>query len=240
MSPAQPRSILLIDDDAISREVMQMTLEMHGYFVVAAEDGLSALEVLRDGPELETILMDTQMPGLSGVDLIAALRAASQARVVAISASDPGEALRKAADGFLLKPIEVANLTALLTFDPPPASASTKSVASIALLDPTVFAKLKAMMPAAALKEIYMATAADLGGRLQSLEAAMDSINTREVSRIAHSIKGGCAMVGLTGAREAAARLEVSNLPVTWEFELVQLHIALQGLESMLASDFSA
>ena len=47
-------------------------------------------------------------------------------------------------------------------------------------------------------------------------------------------------MVGLTGAREAAARLETINLPVTWLSELAQLHFALSGLKGMLGVDFPA
>jgi HPt (histidine-containing phosphotransfer) domain-containing protein len=108
------------------------------------------------------------------------------------------------------------------------------------VIDPGVLGKLKAMMPASAVREIYAATAADLAGRLLTLQTAMDTANSADVARIAHAIKGGCAMVGLTSARDAAARLEISNLPVTWPEELSQLHIALRGLEGMLGDDFPA
>lgn len=249
MPSANQRSILIIDDDAISREVMQMTLEMHGYSVETSEDGKAALQLLADNPEPATILMDTQMPGLSGVELIAALRNACRARIVAISASEPGEAVRNAADGFLLKPVQVESLAKMLAS---PAAqgireesaagqaAVADDAASAQVIDPIVFGKLKAMMPPASLREVYAATASDMKTRLASLQAAMDAANVPEVSRIAHSIKGACAMVGLTGARETAARLEISNLPVTWPGELAQLHIALRGLEGMLADDFPA
>ena len=95
MPSANPRSILIIDDDAISREVMQMTLEMHGYAVETAEDGAAAL-VLLAGTKPTTILMDTQMPGLSGVELIAALRDVCQARIIAISGEYEAGALHGA------------------------------------------------------------------------------------------------------------------------------------------------
>jgi CheY-like chemotaxis protein/HPt (histidine-containing phosphotransfer) domain-containing protein len=253
MPSANQRSILIIDDDAISREVMQMTLEMHDYAVETAEDGQAALQLLAEGRLPATILMDTQMPGLSGVELIGALRDAlrkeSKARIVAISASEPGEAVRNAADGFLLKPVQVGSLAKMLASpaaqaaDAEPASGpptDAESAASAPVIDPIVFGKLKAMMPPASLREVYAATAADMKTRLALLQAAMEAANAPEVARIAHSIKGACAMVGLTRARETAARLEISNLPVTWPAELAQLHIALRGLEGMLADDFSA
>jgi len=108
------------------------------------------------------------------------------------------------------------------------------------LVDPLVLGKLKAMMPASAVREIYVAVASDLTKRLVTLQAAMDAHDGTEVARIAHAIKGGCAMVGLIGAREAASRLETSNLPETWPAELAHLHSALKGLEVMLGDNFPA
>ncbi len=94
--------------------------------------------------------------------------------------------------------------------------------------------KLKAMMPAAALTEIYTAVATDLEARLVPLSAAINAGDTTETARIAHIIKGGCSMVGISVAVEAAARLESSNPPETWPKELLQLHFALDRLKSIL------
>jgi len=244
-------SILLIDDDAISREVMQMTLELHGFSVASAEDGPAALTLLAHAAEEPgLILMDTQMPGLSGVALVSALRGCVGSRIVAISASEPGAAMRQAADGFLLKPIDAGSLLDWLQTSPesapgeyaalPAAVETVMDAVGLALVDPEVLGKLRAMMPDAGVRELYAAVAADLVHRLPLLESAMEAENAAEVARIAHAIKGGCAMVGLTGARDAAANLEVSNLPVTWSNELAHLRIALTNLECMLGGDFSA
>ena len=244
--PSSPLpSLLLIDDDAISREVLQMTLEMHGFAVETAEDGAEALALLAgENAQPDLILMDTQMPGLSGLALIEALRGCSKARIVAISGSDPRETIRQAADGFLLKPIQPEDLLAWIDRTEPGAIA--QSIARVQaeqqsgadIVDPIVLGKLKAMMPASAVREIYAAVASDLSTRLVTLQAAMNATDSGEVARIAHAIKGGCAMVGLIGAREAASRLETSNLPVTWPAELAHLHSALKGLEVMLGGNF--
>jgi HPt (histidine-containing phosphotransfer) domain-containing protein len=82
--------------------------------------------------------------------------------------------------------------------------------------------------------------ASDLTILLATLQTAMNANDSAEVARIAHAIKGGCAMVGLSNAREAASRLETSNLPVTWPAELVQLQCALSALEVMLGDNFLA
>ena len=255
---AQPSSsplptILLIDDDAISREVLQMTLEMHGFAVETAEDGATALAWLAaKDAQPELILMDTQMPGLSGLALIQALRGSSTARIVAISGSDPGETIRQAADGFLLKPIEPGTVLDWINQTGPdrtgPDQTEPGALAQVQagqesganIVDPIVLGKLKAMMPASAVREIYAAVASDLTTRLATLQTAMNANDSDEVARIAHAIKGGCAMVGLSSAREAASRLETSNLPETWPAELAHLHSALKGLEVMLGDNFPA
>ena len=242
-APAPRPSILLIDDDAISREVLSMLLEMHGYPVTCAEDGAEALAAIA-ARQPDVLLMDTQMPGLSGLDLIAALRAKTQARIVAISGSDPGDAIRDATDGFLLKPIQPEDLDALLAGDSAQSITSNATGINVSAsaqqdaIDPVVLAKLKAMMPPAAVREIYTAVAADLGPRLDSLEAAMNAKDTQSVARIAHAVKGGCSMVGLTAATDAAARLESSNLIETWPAELLELRGALSALRSILGDEF--
>jgi CheY-like chemotaxis protein len=236
-------SLLLIDDDAISREVLQMTLEMHGFAVETAEDGAVALAQLADkNAQPDLILMDTQMPGLSGLGLIQALRGCSTARIVAISGSDPGNAIRQAADGFLLKPIEPGAVLDWINQTEPGAIAQVQAEqqSGTGIVDPVVLGKLKAMMPVSAVREIYAAVASDLTILLATLQTAMNANDSAEVARIAHAIKGGCAMVGLSNAREAASRLETSNLPVTWPAELVQLQCALSALEVMLGDNFLA
>jgi CheY-like chemotaxis protein len=241
--------VLLIDDDAVSREVVAMMLEIHSFTVETAESGEAALALL-DGQDIdrtEVILMDLQMPGLSGAELIDALRARSAARIFAISGSEPGEDMRGVADGFLLKPVDMDGLVALLQ---PGAGHKTEELLAIAaeaepagsseVIDPAVLGKLKAMMPPAAVREIYAAVASDLKTRLVTLQSAMNASDVVEVKRLAHSIKGGCSMVGLTGASAAAARLETSNTTVTHPQELSQLHAALVALDGILGDNFPA
>ena len=241
--------ILLIDDDPISREVVAMMLEIHSFAVETANGGDEALAVL-DGQDIdrtEVILMDMQMPGLSGVALIDALRARSAARIFAISGSDPGEEMRGVADGFLLKPVDMDGLVALLQ---PGDHAPTETGLALAaefdssqtapVIDPAVLGKLGAMMSPTALREIYTAVAADLKTRLVTLQSAMTASDVLEVKRLGHSIKGGCSLVGLTAATEAAARLETSNTTVTYTEELSQLRAALAALDGILGDDFPA
>ncbi len=67
-------TILLVDDNEVSRLTCRRVLERHGYRVVEAEDGRTALDELeRASPDL--VLLDVMMPGLSGFEVLAAIRA---------------------------------------------------------------------------------------------------------------------------------------------------------------------
>ena len=71
-----PLTILLAEDHADSREMLAVMLEMDGYRVVRAEDGIEALDV--------------NMPRMNGIDLIRAIRSAenglSQTPIIAVTA----------------------------------------------------------------------------------------------------------------------------------------------------------
>lgn len=66
-SPAIARKIILIvDDDENARSAMQVLLELDGFHVVTAADGLEGLEHLRNGLQPMAILLDLCMPRMDG------------------------------------------------------------------------------------------------------------------------------------------------------------------------------
>lgn len=66
-----PRSILIVDDTPPSLKSVRLTLETLVPDIVTASDGLQALELLRRRPNLEAVLSDSMMPGMSGIELSA-------------------------------------------------------------------------------------------------------------------------------------------------------------------------
>jgi len=67
------KTILVIEDDDVARELMRMALEMRGYGVVTAEDGIQGYdEAVRARPDL--IITDIQMPAADGVHLVRRVR----------------------------------------------------------------------------------------------------------------------------------------------------------------------
>jgi CheY-like chemotaxis protein len=67
------RRILLVDDSPIAREPLARLLAYEGYDVLAASNGLEAIETLRDHP-IDLLLLDVIMPKMNGIQLLEELR----------------------------------------------------------------------------------------------------------------------------------------------------------------------
>jgi CheY-like chemotaxis protein/HPt (histidine-containing phosphotransfer) domain-containing protein len=240
-------SVLIIDDDMVSREVMATVLTMSGYLVQTASGGDESLAVLHAESFLpDVILMDTQMPGLSGAALIGQLRAHSTATIYAISGSHAPDAVLRGVDGFLMKPIGPEALQRVLEkhafgFSPAPAAGLNPAPETPPLaVSPKVLAQLRDIMKESAVHEIYEAVLADLEKRRPQLEAAIQLGDHAAVHRIGHSIKGGC---GMAGALEAARVGELIEFGVD-DLEYIRsllplLESATCNLRRMLDAEFS-
>ncbi|HEV2485408.1 MAG TPA: response regulator [Terracidiphilus sp.] len=242
-------TLLLIDDDMVSREVTATLLTMSGYAVHTAEDGAAALEALASGECVpEVVLMDAQLPGLSGTRLIKKLRARTKAHIYAISGSNPPADVAAAADGFLQKPFDAEALGKLLGGDPVPDAASKVSRLdqNEPVISPETLAQFRGMMSESAVAEIYLAVVADLTKRMQALEVAIAKGDDGEVRRIGHAIKGGCGMAGaLQAARVGALFEEISGGSESNHLDnsmalLCDLRAAARNLERMLEAELSA
>jgi len=109
-------AVLLVDDDAPIRRMLQRTLAAEGYDVAAVADGGSALaHVERTMPDV--IVLDVAMPGIDGLSVTRRLRAKGLAvPILLLTARDAlterVQGLDAGADDYLVKPFEVEELTA--------------------------------------------------------------------------------------------------------------------------------
>jgi CheY-like chemotaxis protein len=78
--------ILLADDDAAARDLVQRALAGDGHDVVATHDGAEALEQLQGNGPFQLLISDVQMPAVDGIELIEkALVIAPKMRVILMS-----------------------------------------------------------------------------------------------------------------------------------------------------------
>jgi CheY-like chemotaxis protein len=240
-------TILLIDDDLVSREVIATVLTLHGHMVHSAEEGTQALQMLEAGTVVPgVVLLDSQLPGLNGLELIAKLRQLGQDEIILISGSMPSDDLVAAADGFLLKPFGPEDLQKLLSQHHPEIDPLQEKDAEEPVINPVTLSQFRLLMTESTIREIYAAVVTDLHKRLAALEKAIAEGNREEVGRIGHAIKGGCGMAGaLQAARlgaffESYASASGSDQLDNCKDALQELYSATQRLERMLEREFPA
>ena len=68
-------TILIVDDDAALRMLFERCVIAFGYRALLAADGLAALRIAKEAPEIRLIMLDVVMPGFSGQKLAEQLRA---------------------------------------------------------------------------------------------------------------------------------------------------------------------
>ena len=107
-----PKSlVLIIDDDEGVRTALAELLELSGYEVAVAADGEDALELLADGLEPKTIVLDLVMPRMDGWTFLSRLRADPKFQGVpvvvtsAVASEGPADA-----DVYLQKPFDLNRL----------------------------------------------------------------------------------------------------------------------------------
>lgn len=72
--PSRP-TVLLVEDDRAIRYLFTQVLHKNGYFVIAAEDGATGLDIARARIHtLDAVITDSRMPGLEGRELVAQIR----------------------------------------------------------------------------------------------------------------------------------------------------------------------
>ena len=101
--------ILLVDDDISFRGALMATLEIAGHDITSAENGLEALEVLKEN-KFDLIISDIQMPKMNGVDLTKEVRKNSQIPIILITGFsqifETKQAFEIGANDFIPKPFE--------------------------------------------------------------------------------------------------------------------------------------
>lgn len=119
--------VLLVEDDDFTRRLVHRLLkDLEIQMITEARDGMNALEVLRDrGEGIDIIICDLEMPRMSGLDLLHALRTATgnplaDIPVIVLTAHREADTVKRAIaygiSGYLVKPVSKADLVKRLSF----------------------------------------------------------------------------------------------------------------------------
>jgi len=115
------RRVLVVDDDVRNIFAIRSVLEMRKMFVLHAENGKEAIEVLEAHPNVDLILMDTMMPGMDGHAATRAIRGVARFNnlpIISLTAKammgDREKAIEAGASDYVAKPVDPEKLLAVI------------------------------------------------------------------------------------------------------------------------------
>ncbi len=110
-----PERVLVVDDDAQILRALRTSLRAHGYDVIVASDGESALEAAAT-QATDVVVLDLGLPDIDGLEVIRRLRSWTEVPVIILSVRDSQEekvgALDLGADDYVTKPFGIEELLA--------------------------------------------------------------------------------------------------------------------------------
>ena len=110
--------ILVVDDEADLREILQFNIQSWGYETLCAESAESALEIIRSGESVDLILLDVMLPGMSGFKLASIIRGEMNLSIpiifltAKISENDMLTGFSAGGDDYITKPFSINEVRA--------------------------------------------------------------------------------------------------------------------------------
>ena len=115
------KRVLIVDDDERNRYALSSYLDMLEMKVITANDGESALNILRSGKTIDLILLDIMMPVMDGYEMLRLLRndaSLKEIPVIAVTAramkGDDLKCLEAGATDYIAKPIDLKNFLSIM------------------------------------------------------------------------------------------------------------------------------
>ncbi|QLI81783.1 response regulator [Chitinibacter fontanus] len=206
-------TILVVEDQAVNRDLLCEILQDAGAKTLAAEDGFTAIAMLETHPEIAQVLMDYQMPGLDGLNTAAALRSKGFQQPIYLVSASPEYELRQhpqfaKVNGYLSKPYQAQELLELLGFRADALALAETDSLPVA----NDFARAQAQLGFSV--ERFAALAETGFSRLLDLEhafiQALDDSDLDTAIRNAHSAKSIAAQLGAMSLAQQWSDLEVT------------------------------
>jgi len=215
--PARRLDVLLAEDNPVNQRLAATVLQRRGHRVTIVGDGTEALAAI-EARRYDVVLMDVQMPKMSGLEVTAAVRrreAESGGRhlpIVAMTAhalkGDRERCLAEGMDEYLTKPLNPKRLCMIveeIAEGLSHAEAFTAEPESIDV-DDAVLARVGGDLEL--LADISRLFIEDMPLHLRRMRSAIDQQNGEALVRAAHGFKGAAANFGASAAVDTARQLE--------------------------------
>ena len=225
------QTLLLIDDDELTRSMLTLLLEQDGWRVVQAESGDAALQQVRDGLEPHVVLTDLQMPGTSGEELAVALREACGPHVNLLAMTATIKEDVPEYDALLQKPVDAEAVRGVLSGRSQRTGAQTDKPD----LSEAIYGKMTATMRPDQIVSLYEFALADADARVKQLRAFAKEGKDAELRAQAHALKGSAAMIGALRLQSLASSLEAVGTSLDTSAAIEEIVEAIARLRSILA-----
>ena len=255
-APLPALRVLVAEDHPVNRLYLQALLERHGHGVVLVNDGLAALNAVREqAVPFDLVLMDVHMPVMDGVAATQAIRQlpapAGRTLIVALTADvfadTRSRCLAAGAAEVLTKPLGLPGLLDLLgrrfggRIEPAPVIRPlvTEAAGGLpGLIDLGTVASVRELMGAGQVPALYGGFFDQAGDAGRRMREAMRDADPEALRRAAHTVTGAALNLGLPALADASALLhrEASTLPAAPLALAVQRYEELVNVSRQLCS----
>jgi two-component system, sensor histidine kinase and response regulator len=237
--------VLLAEDNVINQQVAVGLLTRRGHQVTVATNGREALEAI-EREAFDVVLMDIQMPEMSGFEATAAIRfrerqTGGHLRIIAMTAhamsGDRERCLVAGMDGYLPKPIDRNMFVAVVEQDGAvPAGASGATPLNV--FDPAALLE-RLDGDEQLVAKVLGLFLEDCPARLAAIKEAVDARSPERIRTEAHALKGAAANLSMSELVEAARLLEqigaegrVEAAEAAWERLAVEAKRAMESVRT--------
>ncbi|KEY59973.1 aerobic respiration two-component sensor histidine kinase ArcB [Serratia sp. DD3] len=228
--PLPALHILLVEDIELNVTVACSVLEKLGNSVEVAMNGHDALAMF-DPDEFDLVLLDIQLPDMTGLDIARILRERYAHRtlppLIALTANvlkDKKEYLAAGIDDVLSKPLSVPALTAMIKhyWDHQPLHTLKKTEQepmqiNESFLDTTMLEQYIELVGPQLIHQSLAMFEQMMPGYLALLDSNMTARDQKGIAEEGHKIKGAAGSVGLKHLQQLAQQIQTPTLPAWWD-----------------------
>ncbi|WP_291972234.1 aerobic respiration two-component sensor histidine kinase ArcB [Candidatus Symbiopectobacterium sp.] len=229
--PLPALNVLLVEDIELNVVVARSVLEKLGSSVEVAMTGQEALTMF-DPDEFDLVLLDIQLPDMTGLDVARELRKKYAGQnvppLIALTANvlrDKKEYLDAGMDDVLSKPLAVPALTSVIKqywdYQDEPEQATTdvseQEPVREALLDIPMLQQYLDLVGPSLIHQSVAMFEQMMPGYLAVLDSNMTARDQKGIAEEGHKIKGAAGSVGLRHLQQVAQQIQTTTLPAWWD-----------------------